>query len=77
MSLSTQLARGPLALVLLVALIALAAFAEPPRAAASPLPVVAYAAVDHATACVRVLPTLRLAQAPADLGPRWMRSCRA
>ncbi len=80
MSLSTQLARGPLALALLVALVALALFAEPPRADASPLPSVAYAAVDQASACVRIPPPLRLAQAPADLRLRstpWLRGCRA
>jgi hypothetical protein len=83
MSLSTQLARGPLALALLLAFVTLSAFAEPPTASArnaliAASPTVAYV-LSPASSCARA-PALRLALAPADLGQlssRWYRSCRA
>lgn len=84
MSLSTQLARGPFALALLLAFVTLSAFAEPPANPAKELllaasPTVAYVLGPATPGCSRA-PALRLALAPADLSPlssRWSRSCRA
>ncbi len=84
MSLSTQLARGPFALALLLAFVTLSAVAEPPASPAKALLVassttVAYVLAPSSTGCARA-PALRLALAPADLGQlssRWNRSCRA
>ena len=83
MSLSNQLARGPFALALLFAFIALSVFAEPPTATARNVliassPTIAYV-LSPTQGCSRA-PALRLALAPADLGPlssRWNRGCRA
>lgn len=83
MSLSTQLARGPFALTLMVAFLALSFFAEPPtdvarKALMASSPTVAY--VLSPTQGCAPAPALRLALAPADLGPlsaRWTRGCRA
>ncbi len=83
MSLSTQLARGPFALTLLVAFLALAFFAQPPTDVARKVLMVSSPTVasvlSPAPSCARI-PALRLALAPADLGPlsaRWTRGCRA
>jgi hypothetical protein len=84
MSLSTQLARGPFALTLLLAFVTLSAFAEPPASPAKNLllaasPTVAYVLNPASPGCSRA-PALRLALAPADLSQlssRWTRSCRA
>lgn len=83
MSLSTQLARGPLALALLLAFATLSAFAQPPTASAKRVLLIASPAVAYvlnpAQSCARA-PALRLALAPADLGQlssRWNRGCRA
>lgn len=84
MSLSTQLARGPFALALLLAFVTLSAFAEPPASPAKALliaasPTIAYVLTPPSPGCARA-PALRLALAPADLGQlssRWNRSCRA
>lgn len=79
MTLSTQLARGTLALPMLALFAALALFANQPAEAEPYLDThaAAMAEAQAANACAALpRPTLLLAQAPADLGPIAQRNCR-